>query len=36
MIKKMILLDIITTAPNLNMTCIGATKENLHIDNYLG
>ena len=36
MINKMILLVIITTSPNLNMRCIGATKENLHIDNYLG
>ena len=36
MINKMILLVIITTSPNLNMRCIGAPKENLHIDNYLG
>ena len=36
MINKMILLVIITTSPNLNMRCIGATRENLHIDNYLG
>lgn len=36
MINKMILLVIITPSPNLNMRCIGATKESLHIDNYLG
>ena len=36
MINKMILLVIITTSPNLSMRCIGATRENLHIDNYLG